>query len=327
MAKPNSSAGRYRFEYIKHLRKNILPIAVYLIVFIVLSLVVLYAAFVTIIPLSNNCQSIKNSDYTYVIESQGKQTNYRQNYKLNNLVTLHSGNKRINANTYLYSDNGIYKYDGVIESNEIIISQQIAAKLKVGKGEKIEIDLPIYDEPSQYYVKDIIPYVSDYYKVDENLDFAIALLGYDEKLESQISGKYITFLNDDEYRDFRSSSIEYNQRYDIHNELDDMKSKETLFTILFLFILLAIACIYHICITYTMKREIIKYCKDSFPLKVVKCYYNIDNLIYSTFPFFFIFIFLIVLKMPLTFSFGYIGIVILATLWWLIGGKSFEKAA
>lgn len=132
MVKQRSSAYRYRYEYVKHLKKTVFPISLYLIAFVAIMTLIIFISVLTVNPLVNNRKYIESCNYTYAIESQSKNQNYRLNFKLENLVTIHNGGKRINVNTYLYSnnDNGIYRYDGDIKANEVIISQQISLNLQ-----------------------------------------------------------------------------------------------------------------------------------------------------------------------------------------------------
>ena len=208
MTKHDQFAARYRYENVKHLQKNAFPILLYLIAFMIISVTVTFCAAAIIDPITKNCSSIRECDYDYAVESQNKSLDYRQNYKLENLVTFLNADKRINVNTYLNSDvnNGVISLNNSLKADEAAISKQIADRLDVKVGDQLQVDLPIYDTPAIYHIKEIIPYISDYYEIDDNKDFAVAFLGYDEKIENNTSGKYVCFLTDSEFEQFTRSS-------------------------------------------------------------------------------------------------------------------------
>lgn len=329
MAKQNNSAGRYRYEYVKHLQKNAFPILLYLIAFMVISAAVTLSAAAIINPLTKNGTSIKVCNYDYAVESPNKSLDYRQNYKLENLVTFLNADKRINVNTYLISDanNGIISFNSTLKADEVAISRQIADRLGVLEGDQIQVDLPIYDTPSTYLVKEVIPYISDYYKIDENKDFAVAFLGYDEKIESNTRGKYVFFLTDSEFEQLLNSSLEYDQRYYVHGELEALADKVKAYTAIILCILFLITCFYHVIITRNIMREVKKYSRDGFSLNVIKRYYNADHVLYSAVPLLLICFLAYILKLPYYCVIGYTCISGVLIIWWLIGGRRFEKAS
>lgn len=329
MAKLDHSAGRYRYEYIKHLQKNACPILLYLIAFMIISAAVTLCAAAIINPLTKNCTSVKECIYDYAVESQNKSHDYRQNYRFENLVTFLHANKRINVNTYLCSDanNGIINFNDFLKPDEVAISRQIADRLRVGVGDQLQIALPIYDTPSTYHVKLILPYVSDYYKIDDNKDFAVAFLGYDGKIESNTRGKYVSFLTDREFDQFIHSSFDYDQKYYVQGELKSLSNKSNVYTAIILCVMFSIVCIYHVIITKFIKREVIKYSKDGFSLNVVKGFYKADHVFYSAFPLLFLCILAYLLKLSPYCVVGYVCISVVWIIWWLIGGKCFEKAA
>lgn len=329
MAKHNNSAERYRYEYVKHLQKNAFPILLYLFTFMMISAMVTICAVAIVNPLTKNINNLRKLNYDYVIESQSMISEFRQNYKLDNLVTFLNADKRINVNTYLSSDtnNAVLSFDDALEANEVAISKQIADKLRVREGEQLQIALPIYDSPSTYYVKKIIPYISDYYEIDKNKDFAVAFLGYDKKIESHTSGKYVYFLTDSESKHFAQSSIDYNQKYYVRGELDSLNNKANIYTAIILGAFLIIICIYNVIISKLIKNEVSRYLNDCFPLKVVKWYYMADHLIYSAIPLLLICVLSIILNVSLYCIIGYACISGLWIIWWLTGVRCYEKAA
>lgn len=329
MAKQNNSAGRYRYEYVKHLQKNASPISLYLIAFLVISAAVTISAAAIINPLTKNSTSINECNYDYVIESQNKSSEYRQNYKLENLVTFLNADKRINVNTYLTSDtnNGVIKLNNDLKADEVAISSQIADRLGVVVGDQIQVDLPIYDTPSTYRVKEIFPYISDYYKIDDNKDFAVAFLGYDEKTESNTRGKYVFFLTENEFERLSHSSLDYDQKYYVHGELEALAGKVKAYTAIILCILFSIACFYHVIITRIIMLELIKYSRDGFSLNVIKGFYKADHVLYSAVPLLLICFLAYILKLSHYCVIGYACISGVLIIRWLIGGKRFEKAA
>ena len=327
MAKSKNSAGRYRHEYRKHLHKNAFPMILYLIAFMIVSIALIILTLVINRPLEYNSLNIQKCKYDYAIETEDNQSVFRQNYKLENLVTFSSAGRRINVNTYLDSDNGIIKAEGVLEKNEIIISHQIADELNVIEGDQIQVELPIYDTSSEYYVKKIIPYVSNYYSISDNYDFGVAFLGYDDKIESQAKGNNIVFLTDAEYLDFSQSGISYSQRYDVRNEIEIIDGRFALYSTISLLILFVIICTYHIIISKSISNEIIKYCNDSFSLKVIKGYYFVDGLLYLAIPLVILCIIGFVVYSSLYYILGYALICGFWMVWWIIGGKRFEKAS
>lgn len=328
MVKQNRSYVRYRCEYLKHLKKNTYPILLLMIVFMIISAAVTLCAAAIINPLTKNIASIKKCRYDYAVESQNKSSDYRQNYKLENLVTFLNSNKRINVNTYISSDidNGIISFNDSLKADEIAISRRIADRLGVHEGDSLQVLLSIYDTPVVYYVKEIFPYVSDYYKIEDNQDFAVAFLGYNKKIESHIRGKYVFFLTESEFEQFSHTSLDYEQRYYVRGELEELTHKVERYSIGFVFGIFAIALIYHMFILKLIKCEVIKYSKDCFSLNVIKMFYNADHMFYSGFPLILLCLLSFKLKLPLYFEVGYICISITCIIWWLIGGKCFEKA-
>lgn len=329
MAKQDNSAGRYRYEYVKHLQKNAFPILLYLIAFMIISAAVTLGAAAILNPLNKNGSSIKECNYDYAVESQNKSLDYRQNYKLENLVTFLNDDNRINVNTYLSSDanNGVLSFNSTLKADEVAISKQIAERLDVDVGDQLQIDLPIYDTPSTYHVKEIFPYVSDYYKIDDNKDFAVAFLGYDEKIESYTRGSYVFFLSDSEFEQLSHSSLDYNQKYYVHGELEALANKAKAYTAIILCIVFSIGCLYHVIISRSIKREVIKYLRDGFSLNVVKGFYKVDHVVYSVAPLLLICFLAFIMKLSPYCVIGYACISVAMTIRWLIGGKCFEKAA
>ncbi len=329
MAKQDHSAGRYRYEYVKHLQKNAFPILLYLIAFMIISAAATLCTAAIINPLTNNCTSVKECNYDYAVESQTKSFDYRQNYKLENLVTFLNADNHINVNTYFSSDvnNGVISLNNSLKSDEVAISKQIADRLRVKVGDQLKVDLPIYDAPSTYQIKEIIPYVSNYYKIDDNKDFAVAFLGYDEKIESNTSGKYIYFLTDREFEQFTQSSLDYDQKYYVYGELEALANKSNVYIAVILCVMFSIACIYHVIISKIIKCEVIKYTKDGFSLNIVRGFYKADYVLYSTLPLLLLCFLAFILNLSPYCVIGYVCISVVWIIWWMIGGKSFEKAA
>ena len=276
MTKQDNSAVRYRHEYVKHFKKNFLSILVYPVAFVTISVIVTICAVLIINPMAKNCASIRECNYDYAVESQNKSLDCRRNYKLENLVTFLNADNRINVNTYLSSDvnNGVISLNNSLKSDEVAVSKQIADRLGVKEGDRLQVDLPIYDMPATYHVKEIIPYVSDYYKIDDNKYFAVAFLGYDEKIERYTNGKYVFFLTDSEFEQFSQSYLDYDQKYYVRGELGVIENKVRICTAVILCVMFLIACIYHVKISKIIKSEVIKYLKDSFPISVIKKFYR-----------------------------------------------------
>lgn len=329
MAKQDNSAGRYRYEYVKHLQKNAFPILLYLIAFMIITAAVTLSAAAIINPLTKNVTSIKDCDYDYAVESKNKSLDYRQNYKLENLVTFLNTDKRINVNTYLSSDtnNGVMCFNNVLNADEVAISRRIADRLGVDVGDQLQVDLPIYDTPSTYQVKEVFPYVSDYYKIDDNKDFAVAFLGYDEKIESYTRGNYVFFLTNSEFEQLSQSSLNYNQKYYVHGELKALANKVMAYTAIILCIMFSIGLLYHVIISRCIKREVIKYSKDGFSLNVVKGFYKADHVLYSAVPLLMLCFLAFMLNLSSYCIIGYACISGVLIMQWIIGGKCFEKAA
>ncbi|SDA32113.1 hypothetical protein SAMN02910447_03496 [Ruminococcus sp. YE71] len=141
-----------------------------------------------------------------------------------------------------------------------------------------------------------------------NKDFAVAFLGYDGKIESNTRGKYVFFLTDSEYEQLSHSSLDYDQKYYVHGELEALADKVKAYTVIILCILFFIACFYHAIITRSIMREVIKYSRDGFLLNVIKGYYKADHALYSAVPLLLICFLAYILKLPYYCVIGYVCI-------------------
>ena len=315
-----------RFEFIKHLKKNLFPLILYTLAIILLCAITVMCYSIYILPLKNNIKTIESLDYKYVVKTPEDTVDYRCNYKLSNLTTISLDSKRINSNFYisLNKTNSFYS-TGDLNPGEICISKQIAERLNVGIGDTILVDLSIYEEPIQFKIANTIPYISDFYNVSDNYDFSVAIIGYDKKLVSQTKGEYISFLTESEYDDFNKKEIRYSSISDIGNELSILKRSLMIATGLISLIIVIILIVYYYLVHKTILAEVIKFYRNGYGKRNTVMFYYLDHVIYVVFPTMVLF-FISCVLISIPYSLIVFSLIMLTIIFaTIIGGKVFGK--
>lgn len=272
------------YEYGKHLRA-IFPSLVWHFVTLVIGFVVWNFLFLTWVhPVQKEYSSLKQARYTDVVESSDSVESYLNLKKLNNIITFNnSEQERMNINTYIARGKGLLENLSLNE-HEAAISVKMAEKLKLSMGDRVWAEYPIYDEPIEYVVTDILPYASDFYDVMNNQDFSYAVIGDDGTLFNQAQGKTVYFLGFKEYNEFMLNGYSYSNRFNINDECTSMRFHINLLYAIMLSLLIIFVAIMLYLANREICKEVLKYYYDGFDINVVKMMDRIDHLLICGLP-------------------------------------------
>lgn len=257
-------------EYRSHF-KAMIPSLAWLFCVLVMGFVFWNIVFLEIIyPLQRELDYIKESGYSYVVESSNDYEEYSHLKKLENLITFtNEQGKRSNVNTYISVGQSSWD-EWNLQENEIAISQKMADKLDLSIGSKVSAYYPIYDQPMEYEVKAVLPYASDLYNILENQDFSYAVVGDDGVLINRAKGIWIYFLNSQEYEEYYERGNSYINRFDLSEETDDLFMqiiiRYAVMLILMISLVTAVAMLMH----KEINREVLKYYYDGYGIRQVK---------------------------------------------------------
>lgn len=278
--------GIIGIEIKKHLRNNVGFMVWYAVGFIVLSIAVLAVSTIYCAPMSKNISEIKKHGYSTVIESDLCYNDFSCYYKFKNLITFRDAdNSRINVNTYMvHQDTSFISYDKELLKNEVSISEKIADKLNLSIGDTVFIEFPLKENAVEYTIVNVTPYVWDYYDVENNLDFSAACIGYDESIEYMTSGKYVYFLDAEQWKTYVDNEYSYDARFNVDFEIEHMKSKIVICELITMILLTLFAVINAILVYKTIVKEATRYRMNSYNISSAKKIYRSDYIIYCIFP-------------------------------------------
>ncbi|MCR5456954.1 MAG: hypothetical protein K6F14_02635 [Clostridiales bacterium] len=268
--------------YKTHITHNSYPAFLYWVVFAVLIFAVILLCGNFLKTEQGALDAKKTMGYSYVIESSEFNSKYFSHYKLGQLVPIKNGDNVMHSNFYVQMDSqsviGIYKKN--IGTGEIVISKKIANKLNINIEDSIQVLLPLHDDPTTYTVVDILPYVDDYYDFGDDLDFSVALVGYDALLESHTNGDYIGFFTDADVDAFMTKELPYTKMYYVEAELEQSNFKIVITNIVFFVIIAAAFALYSSLISISLKKEWKKYFVEGIGVTFLRKLVLLDKLIF-----------------------------------------------
>lgn len=256
-------------------------------------LLALFVMIAATYPLERNYESICDSGYSFVLESDVRYDDFPCNYKLDNLVVIgNTDGSKINVNTYMTSsaDNSFGKTDLSVQlsEDEVAISQKIAENLNVKIGDAVHLWLPYYEDEKLFTISVITPYVWDFYEVRDNLDFSVSCLAYSEDIENKANGKYVYFLNQSDYELFVSNNYSYSAKYDITNEMEQISIIQITGNTVLAVLIVILSSLSYVLISKMITKECIKYVFNSYSFRFVKRMHRTDHFIFLLVPIIFI---------------------------------------
>ena len=266
-----------------HFKNNSYPAFLYWVAFALLVSIFCILSGSFLQTRQDSYETKKSLDYSYAIESSDFNEEYLSYYKLSNLVSISRDDEVIHANFYVQtnSQNNV-RINGIkLKNGEIAISKKIADELNVSTGDTIEIMLPMYVDASTYTVSEITPYVDDYYDFEDDYDFSVAVVGYDETVITNANGVYVGFLSDDMLNAFMAQELSYNQMYYVLPELELERSNLIMLEMVFMLISMIIFAIYTIIINAMLKSEWRKYFIEGLGVKCTRKIILLDKTIFN----------------------------------------------
>ena len=271
-------------EYRKHIRAlfaSILP----LLSGIFLCFVIWDVLFdLIVMPSIAEYHSLEEIGYNNVIVSSKQAESFPSLWKLDNLVTYKNNQgKRLNTNNYIQLEHGFIP-ETLLGAREIAVSEKMAEKLDLSVGSEVLADYAIVDEPIEYSVRVILPYLSDLYETSENRDFSFAVVGFDEELFTHTRGHFVYFLDEQTYNEFMSSYNAYSEKYDIKKEVLLLQNRQLTLAITFSVILIIAFLFISIYVHRIITSEVVKYYRDGFSPAVVRRLNCCDHTIFLGAP-------------------------------------------
>ena len=171
--------------HIKRMCGTFVPYCFFLLLLFI-TMDILFACF--IVPIHSEKASLEKNERLYVAESVEKYPYEMSLLKKDGLVTFsNKHNKKMNGYLYMQSDSSLppsVKLQVKLQEREIAISKKMATELGVSIGDTLSVDLDI--PIKEYIVKEILPYMSDFYGLEEKRDFSVPSI----RLQQDQSGHY-----------------------------------------------------------------------------------------------------------------------------------------
>lgn len=264
-----------RTEYSDMLRRNMRKLILAPLAFVLVS--VLCCLLLAIRSYSTQtCDLVTTYGYSKVVVAK---TPYTQNsfYKQSNLNSVQADveSKRVTVNTYMQVPGMLYTpscpmSDIALNKNEIAISKTIAESLRVKIGSPVYLNYVMADGPTMYTVGAIIEPISDFYRFEQNKDFSVVLLPYDENIVSTMRHDAVAFLENEEAENLLGSNFSYYEMLSIDPDIQKAQFIIRLTGLLHLAVLVAVAAIYSIRVATEINTEMIRYRYDSYELSFVR---------------------------------------------------------
>jgi len=234
-------------------------------------------------PLHMEANSLEDMDYQIVIESNTCVNEYLPIRKLDNIITFSSNKGAMNINTYISGTSPYFDKLNLSET-EIVISEKMAQRLHLSEGDSITADYSIYDQPVEYKVKSVVPFMSDLYNVRSNRDFSYAIIGYDSNLAEKASGKFVYLMSDKQYDEWMNQELSYIAHYNITEEKETIKEYLVILYAVYFLLIAAIVLIINIFLRKAVNEEILKYYYEGYSVDIVKKYDRMDIFIFMGIP-------------------------------------------
>ena len=213
-------------------------------------------------------QGLAGFDYRYVVLSD-EPAGSNVYIKYDNLCTVKQEERSINVNTYMQNKDMVYRQGSplcyeTLASNEILVSQKVAQRLNVSVGSYVKLDFILSEGETQYVVKDIFEYVTDFYRFDENSDFSVVLIGYDEDRSEQYRKQYVSFLAEEELQDYQDNDYSYKELFYLASDKAVVERKCAGTELLMLGLHVLTLGVYFVAVRKNVMCEMKKYRYDGF---------------------------------------------------------------
>lgn len=259
-------------EYISHLKRNFGKLFSLALVFLII--IVIFIPFLN--SFSNqyyrNNKTLKSLNYDYVVESNNF-INYNNTfYQLNDIAIISHNNKTQNVTVVAQTDSGytLNNLKNKLKEHEIIISKQVANKLKVKEYDYIQINLGLWEESKTFKVVQIINYLNGFY-VDENENFPLVFVSNDNDLIKNTKGRYISLLSTNEKEKFILDNGSYLNIYSKQDSIKYLTTKEILLSLIPVVFELIVSVAFIYIINKFLNKESKKYFKNGFnPKEITK---------------------------------------------------------
>ena len=237
-----------------------------------------------LMPFIKEYYSLKEIGYSNVVISSNQTDDFSSLKKLDNLVTFRSASKkRLNTNTYIQTDHCIIPGES-LGARDIAVSEKMADRLDLKVGSKVEADYAIFDEPIVYTVKIVLPYLSDLYETQENRDFSLAVVGYDDDLFRHVQGHFVYLLTEQTFDEYMSSDNSYSEKYDIQKEVLSLRNGQATWSVVFSLLLILVFILLGLFIHRIITNEVVKYYRDGFGPIVVRKINRFDHVLFFGIP-------------------------------------------
>lgn len=243
---------------------------------------IIFAGYIS--PFFLEKESLKQNAFSCVFESSKQpQDDGQVLRKLNGLFTFTGpGSKQMNAHVYVQTGTA-FPIHNKLQAGEVALSEKMAEKLGATEGDNISVEFT-GDMPAAYRVKEILPYMSDFYDVRDSEYFSVGILGEDTAWANYIHSQWVYFVNEQKCQAFLQGEIPFSKSRNVKLEIEWLKSlwvwgNVACGTLLFILVGVIIAC-GHLIIC----RETLKYYYEGFDTRVIKKMEWADHLLFLGLP-------------------------------------------
>ena len=268
--------------HIRAMWRGLIPFSVALLLVFIVGNIVFHSL---VAPWYFEKESLKKNAFSYVFESKQKPQNYQKVLqKLTSLVIFEGPHQQqINAYMYIQSDSP-FPISDKLQQDEIAVSKKMASQLGVTVGDWITAQYMGDNPLKEYKVKEILPYMSDFYDVQESKYFSVAIVGNDALICSNMLCQWVYFAQEQDYQFLRQKNFSYHKRRDIKVEIETLTNTWVLGNIVWGCILGVLAgCVIvwgHIIIC----AETLKFYYEGFDANVIKRIEWADHLLFLGIP-------------------------------------------
>ncbi len=228
---------------------------------------------------------LKQNAFSCVFESNKQPQDYERTLrKLKGLITFMGGhNKQMNARVYIQTGTA-FPIDHKLQAEEIAISKKMAKKLDISKGDNVLAEF-ISDMPvKNYRVKEVFPYMSDFYDVRDSEYFSAVIVGQESTLANYIHSQWVYFTNEQKCQSFLQGEISFNKSKNIKLEIEELESVWVLGNVVWGMLLFILVGVIIVRGHFIICRETLKYYYDGFDAKIIKKMEWTDHLFFLGLP-------------------------------------------
>ena len=321
----------FKSEYSNNLKRNFGKLFSLSIVFLLLIIIT--------IPLLNsfsadyyrNFKTLKNANYEYSIISKTQTRNLNVFYRLEDISTLMHNYETLNVSTYIQTDSEytLNILNKKLGNSEIAISKKVADKLNLNLNDKLVIKLSLWEESKSYDVVEIFDYLNGFCDIDNNLNFPMIILPFDDNLILNTKGIYTCLLTEEEKNIYFNNNGSYLGLYNKSDDLKLISKKIALLSLIPCSVQIIVSVYFMIIINKIINKEMRKHFRNGFNNKQIKKFKILDCLIFIVTPlmlqFMIIAIICLVSKMLCMHLIMLSFMLLLTQILILLGDKKYEK--